>query len=113
MRRSDSSSRPDRDLPIGMSKRRHLGMDRTFINCAVCHVSTVRDAPEAKPRVVLGMPANTFNLFEFQKFLFDCADDPAFRKDVVVPDIARLMQERGEHMGVLDRYVVYPVAQSG
>jgi hypothetical protein len=99
-----------RDLPIGMSKRRHLGMDRTFINCAVCHVSTVRDAPDAKPRVVLGMPANTFNLFEFQKFLFHCADDPAFRKDVVVPAVAQVMQERGERMGVLDRYVVYPFA---
>ena len=34
-----------RDLPVGMSKRRHLGIDRTFLNCAVCHVSTVRTAP--------------------------------------------------------------------
>lgn len=99
-----------RDLPVGMSKRRNLGMDRTFINCAVCHVSTVRHAPEEKPLVVLGMPANTFNLFDFQKFLFECAGDPAFRKDVIVPEIARAMQERGEHLGVLDRYLVYPVA---
>lgn len=99
-----------RDLPVGMSKRRHLGMDRTFINCAVCHVSTVRDSAAEKPRLVPGMPANTFNLFEFQKFLFSCAADPAFRKDVVVPEIARLMQERGEHLGILDRHLVYPVA---
>jgi len=101
---------PGHDLPVGMSKRRNLGMDRTFINCAVCHVSTVRDRPEATPRVVLGMPANTFNLFEFQKFLFACSADAAFRKDVIVPEIARAMDERGEHLGTLDRYVVYPVA---
>ena len=33
------------DLPVGMSKRRYQGIDRTFLNCAVCHASTVRDAP--------------------------------------------------------------------
>jgi hypothetical protein len=101
---------PGHDLPVGMSMRRNLGIDRTFINCAVCHVSTVRDSPDDKPRIVLGMPANTFNLFEFQKFLFECAGDPAFRKDVIVPEIARLMEERGDHLGILDRYLVYPVA---
>jgi hypothetical protein len=99
-----------KDLPVGMSKRRHLGLDRTFLNCAVCHVSTVRDSPEAKPRVVLGMPANTFNLFAFQKFLFDCAADANFSREAVVPEIAQLMQERGQKLGLLDRYVVYPLA---
>jgi hypothetical protein len=49
-----------KDLPVGMSRRRYQGIDRTFLNCAVCHASTVRDTPEAKPRVYLGMPANTF-----------------------------------------------------
>jgi hypothetical protein len=99
-----------RDLPVGMSKRRHLGIDRTFLNCAVCHVSTVRTAPDAEPRIVLGMPANTFDLFGFQKFLFSCARDPKFSADEVIPEIARLMDERGQSLGLLDRYVVYPVA---
>lgn len=101
---------PGRDLPVGMSMRRNLGIDRTFLNCAVCHVSTVRDAPDARQQIVLGMPANTFNLFGFQKFLFDCAADANFSKDVVVPQIARLMEQRGEHLSLMDRYVVYPVA---
>lgn len=99
-----------KDLPVGMSRRRHLGLDRTFLNCAVCHVSTVRDAPDAQPRIVLGMPANTFNLFAFQKFLFDCAADPMFSREAVVPQIARLMEEKGQHLGLFDRYVVYPLA---
>ncbi|MDO9636017.1 MAG: cytochrome c, partial [Thiobacillus sp.] len=49
---------PSRDLPVGMSKRRHLGIDRVFLNCAVCHTATVRTAPDAKPILVSGMPAN-------------------------------------------------------
>ena len=101
---------PGRDLPVGMSKRRNLGIDRTFLNCAVCHVSTVRDTPDATPRVVLGMPANTFNLFGLQKFLFDCAADANFSKDEVIPEIAQLMEQRGERLSLMDRYIVYPVA---
>ncbi len=99
-----------KDLPIGMSMRNYQGIDRTFLNCAVCHVSTVRDTPEAKPRIVLGMPANTFNLFGFQKFVFDCARDPKFATEYIVAEIARLMSEKGEKLGLLDRYLVYPVA---
>jgi hypothetical protein len=99
-----------KDLPIGMSKRSLQGIDRTFLNCAVCHVSTVRDAPEAKPRIVVGMPANTFNLFGFQQFVFGCAQDPKFSAEHVVPEIDRLMRAKGERLSLLDRYVVYPVA---
>ena len=36
-----------KDMPVGMSMRNYQGIDRTFFNCAVCHTSTVRDAPEA------------------------------------------------------------------
>jgi len=49
-------------LPVGMSKRRHLGIDRVFLNCAVCHTATVRVAPNAKPMLVAGMPANQLDL---------------------------------------------------
>ena len=70
----------------------------------------MRDTPEAKPRLVLGMPANTFNLFGFTKFAFDCARDPKFAAEYVVPEIGRLMNEKGEKLGLLDRYLVYPIA---
>ncbi len=99
-----------KDLPVGMSRRRYQGIDRTFLNCAVCHSSTVRDSPEAKPRLYLGMPANTFNVWGFQKFLFDCAKDPRSAAEYVVPEIDRLMREKGERLGFVDRYLVYPVA---
>ncbi|MFC3551594.1 hypothetical protein ACFOLC_11300 [Lysobacter cavernae] len=99
-----------KDLPVGMSKRNYQGVERTFLNCAVCHTSTVRDAPNATPRIVLGMPGNRFNVWGLQKFLFGCARDPKFTSDFVVPEIDRAMRARGDKLGLLDRYVIYPVA---
>lgn len=99
-----------KDLPIGMSMRNYQGIDRVFFNCSVCHTSTVREAPGGKAQLVLGMPANTFDLFGFTQFVFDCAKDGRFAAEFVVPEIDRLMREKGRKLGPLDRYVVYPVA---
>src|SRR5713101_6864477 len=64
---------PGHDLPIGVQKGRNMGIDRVFVNCAVCHHSTVRDTPSSPPRVYLGMPAARFDLGAFEQFLFDIA----------------------------------------
>src|SRR3546814_9332072 len=93
-----------------MSKRNYQGVERTFLNCAVCHTSTVREAPGAKPRIVLGMPGNRFRVWGLQKFLFACAKDPKFSAEFVVPEIDRAMRAHGEKLGLLDRRVIYPVA---
>ncbi len=98
------------DLPIGMSKRHHQGIDKTFLNCAVCHASTVREAATSKPRVYLGMPAQQFDIMGFEKFLFACAKDEKFSADFVVPEARRLAQASGQDLDLLDRYLVYPVA---
>ena len=86
-------------------------------DCAVCHASTVRDTPQSKPRLVLGMPANTFNIMGFQKFFFSCAKDERFSAEYVVPEVRRLLKENhklhpeaDEDLDLIDRYVVYPVA---
>ena len=99
-----------RDLPIGMSKRHHQGIDKTFLNCAVCHVSTVRDTPSSKPRVYLGMPAMQLDIMGFEKFLFNCAKSEKFASEFVVPEARRVAQANGQDLGLLDRYLVYPVA---
>ena len=96
---------PGRDLPVGMSKRRHLGIDRVFLNCAVCHTATVRTAPDAKPMLVSGMPANQLNLIGFQKFVQACVNDRRFTPAQVVPRIA----EKAGGLGLLDTHVIYPV----
>lgn len=100
----------DKDLPIGMSQRKYQGIERTFFNCAVCHTSTVRAAPDAKPLTVLGMPAANFDIMGFERFFFACGADARFSTEFVIPEIARLKAVRGEKLGLVDRYVIYPLA---
>ena len=95
-----------RDLPIGVSKRRNLGLDRVFLNCAACHTSTVRDAPDAAPRIIVGMPAHRFDIRAFETFFFNCAAGPKFSREFIVPEIDRLAGK----LNPIDRYLVYPVA---
>jgi hypothetical protein len=56
-------------LPLGMSMRNVRGIDLVYLNCAACHIGTVRDAPGAPPRVVPGMPAHGFDLGAWGNFL--------------------------------------------
>ena len=78
----------NRDLPIGVSKRNVQGIDRVFVNCAVCHAGTVRDTPDSQPRVIVGMPSNGMNLQAFERFLFACARDEDFNPERLVDQIA-------------------------
>ena len=97
---------PGRDLPVGVSKRRYLGLDRVFLNCAACHTSTLRQSPQDEPRVLSGMPANSFDLMAFQRFFFECAADRRFTADHVVP----LIEQMSGGLSLIDRYLVYPAA---
>jgi mono/diheme cytochrome c family protein len=84
---------PGKDLPIGVSKRRYQGIDRVFLNCAVCHVGTVRDTPASTPRIIVGMPANTIDLQGFQRFLTAVVVDEKFTPDRIVPVIQQMKTE--------------------
>lgn len=97
-----------KDLPIGVSKRRVTGIDRVFLNCAVCHTGTVRESENSNPMIVLGMPANNFNVMDFQNFFFNCAKDARFTSDYIVPFI----DEETGGLSLLDKYLVYPIAIS-
>ena len=97
-----------RDLPVGTSRRRYQGVDRVFVNCAVCHTSTVRTAADQPPVLVPGMPAAQFNMKAFEEFFFRCAADPRFSKEYLIPEI----QRQGADLDLLDRYLVYPLAIS-
>jgi hypothetical protein len=66
---------PGRDLPVGVSRRRRLGVDQVGLNCAGCHTGTVRDSPESEPRIVAGMPAHQLDLQRFIEFVLDCTLD--------------------------------------
>ncbi len=95
-----------KDLPVGVSKRRNLGLDRVFLNCAVCHTSTIRTGPNEPAQLVLGMPAHRLDIKAFETFFFNCAAGPKFSAEFIVPEIERL----AGRLSPLDRYLVYPVA---
>ena len=85
------ASRPfDKDLPVGVSKRNVQGIDRVFLNCAVCHVGTVREKPDSAPTIITGMPANTVDLQGFERFLFNCATSEKFTPDRIMAEMKRI-----------------------
>lgn len=114
------------DLPIGFTKRKVI-VDRIGLNCAVCHVATVRITPEMDPNriygrepgftsaqreraIVLGMPAVTVDLGAYLVFLQKCAEDPDFTEDRVMEAI-----DRRYSLSKLDRLLyrrAVPVVQS-
>lgn len=74
-----------KDLPIGVSMRNVQGLDRVFLNCAACHVGSVRETSQAPPQIILGMPSNTVDLQGLQRFFFACALDEGFTPGRVLP----------------------------
>jgi mono/diheme cytochrome c family protein len=102
--------------PIGTSFRPGRG-DRVGLNCATCHVGTIRDTPDSPRRVVLGMPANQMDLQGYARFLTACAQDPRFNAGTLIdaiqkenPDFGffsrlfyRLFVIRATKNGILDR----------
>ncbi len=103
---NDEHGRP-RPLPVGWQMRRNLGIDRVFVNCAVCHHTTVRLTPEQKkPYVYVGAGATNLDLGAFEQFLFDCVSDERFTSDRIIGAV----EADGGRLGPLDHNVVYPVA---
>jgi hypothetical protein len=88
-----------KDLPVGFSRRRLLGFDGVGLNCAFCHTGTVRDAPDAAPRVIVGMPAHQFDIQGYFRFLFDAALDQRFTPDQMIP----VMESLGADFDWIDR----------
>jgi mono/diheme cytochrome c family protein len=86
---------PRYDLPAGMSRRTVQGIDRVYLNCAVCHTGTVRDARGAEPRVIPGMPANTFDIGAWGVFLTSIARDEKFTPQRLLDQIQ--VMEKNPH----------------
>ena len=85
---------PRYELPIGMSMRRVQGIDRVYFNCAACHTGSVRSAAGAPREIVLGMPANTFDLGALVHFLDRSAASWKFRATRIFPKIEDLEASR-------------------
>ena len=85
---------PRFELPIGMSMRRVQGIDRVYFTCAACHTGSVRSAAGAPRDIVLGMPANTFDLGALVHFLDRSATSWKFRATRIFPKIEDLEARR-------------------
>jgi mono/diheme cytochrome c family protein len=81
---------PGKDLPIGVSHRRRFGVDQVGFNCALCHTGTVRDAPGAAPRIVLGMPANQLDLQSLVTFVLECSLDSRLTRENVLARVEEM-----------------------
>ncbi len=78
---------PGKDLPIGVSRRNTQGLDRVFLNCAICHTGSVRETPQSRSAIYAGMPSNTVDLERFERFIFACATDQRFNAPLIMAEI--------------------------
>jgi mono/diheme cytochrome c family protein len=96
-----------KDLPIGMSKRRYLGFDLVWLNCAFCHAGTVRETPQSEPTVYTAMPANTFDFRAFMRFLFATGEDRRFTPERILLQIKTIRtRENLDDLPFLDRLIL-------
>jgi hypothetical protein len=91
------------ELPIGMSRRVVSGVERVWLNCAVCHTGTYRLDVGDKPTVLLGAPANNLRLFDLLKFFVQVGNDPGFNADKLIEAING--PEVGGNLNFIDRLV--------
>ena len=94
------------EMPIGVTKE-NIGIARVGLNCAVCHVGTVRKTPNSNPHILLAAPSTKFDVRRYAQFFFDCAKDPRFTPGFILPEI-----EYNHHLSFLEnafyRFLIIP-----
>ncbi|HUB15103.1 MAG TPA: hypothetical protein VMB34_24355 [Acetobacteraceae bacterium] len=102
------------ELPIGMSRRIVDGVERVWLNCAVCHVGTYRINLTDQPKFIYGAPSNNLRLFDLLKFFLQVGADPKFSADNLIAAIDS--PAVGGNLNFFDRliyrYVVFPRVQA-
>lgn len=93
---------PGKAMPIGTSVRRYRGVDLVALNCAICHVGSVRLHPGENPRYVLGMPSNTVDLRAYYEFLFAAAKSEKFSPGLILSTA----ESMGIHEDFLNRLIL-------
>ena len=93
--------------PIGTSFRTtQIGM--VGLNCAVCHVGTLRASKDARRQIILGMPANQFDLQAYLNFLRATGKDKRFNADTLIPAIKKVDPDFSRADELLYRQYVIP-----
>ena len=98
--------------PIGTS---YLGgrVALVGLNCATCHVGSIRSAPGERRQIVLGMPANQMDLQAYARFLTACANDPRFNASTLIDAIRKENPEFGFFERLLYRFFVIRRVRDG
>lgn len=94
---------PGHDLPIGVSRRRRLGIDQVGLNCAACHTGTVRTTVSSAPQIVLGMPSHQLDLERLFQFLQSCSLDDRLTADNVIEKATGM----GIHVSLMQRLLLH------
>jgi hypothetical protein len=100
---------PGHEMPVGFTKKT-VGFPRVANNCAICHTSTYRVKAADAPVAVAAGPSHKGQIQLLLRFLTDCAADPRFNADVLLPEI-----EKNADFSLLDRvswrYFVIPMTK--
>lgn len=101
---------PDADLPIGMSRRVVSGVERVWLNCAVCHVGTYRLSASDTRQYIYGAPANNLRLYKLIGFFLAVGTDPGFNADRLITAIDS--RQVGGNLNIIEqllyRWVIFP-----
>lgn len=98
-----------KEMPIGFPKKT-IGFPRVGLNCASCHTASFRKKPQDKPTFVPAGPSTRFNSQAYIRFFLDCAHDPRFTSDYILPAI-----EYNHHLSWLEknlyRFLIIPTTK--
>jgi hypothetical protein len=83
------------------------------LNCATCHVGSIRDSPTEPRRYIMGMPANQMDLQAYARFLTACANDPRFNASTLIDAIRKVNPQFGFFKRLVYRFFVVPRARDG
>ena len=97
------------ELPVGFTKK-VVGFPRVANNCAVCHATRLRVAPNETPTVIAAGPGSTTNVEGFFRFFVDCAKDPRFTADNVLWEIMNVTKLSWLDK-VLYRFLIIPITK--
>lgn len=99
------------ETPIGLTKK-VVGQPMVGINCALCHTASMREDKFHRPKFYLTGPAHTFDTQGYFRFLFNCASDPRFTADYILPEI-KANYRLSFTDELLYRYVLIPATKKG
>jgi hypothetical protein len=98
--------------PIGTSYR-SARVELVGLNCATCHVGSIRESPSAPRRFIAGMPANQMDLQGYANFLTACANDPRFNASTLIEAITKVNPDFGFFQKLIYRFVVVSRTRDG